>query len=75
MANRKMTHPETFEGIYRRLEEVMLANSGENEFEEIFKLMIIKLWKDLKEPDCIIDNTLSGLIVFFQIEINIFIIT
>jgi len=60
MANRKMTHPETFEGIYRRLEEVMLANSGENEFEEIFKLMIIKLWRDLKEPDCINDNILSA---------------
>lgn len=60
MANRKMTHPETFEGIYRRLEEVMLANSGENEFEEIFKLVIIKLWKELKEPDRIIDDILSA---------------
>ena len=33
--------------MYRRLEEIMLANSGENEFEEIFKIIIIKLWQDV----------------------------
>lgn len=56
MPNRKITHPETFEDVYKRLEEVMLANSGENEFEEIFKLVILKLWQDLINSDCIIDN-------------------
>lgn len=56
MSNRKITHPETFEGVYKRLEEVMLANSGENEFEELFKLVILKLWQDLMSPACTIDN-------------------
>lgn len=47
MAKRKTTNIETFDAAYRRLEEVMLANSGENEFEEIFKIVLIKLWEDL----------------------------
>lgn len=47
MAKRNSTIIETFEAAYRRLEEVMLANSGENEFEEIFKIVLIKLWEDL----------------------------
>lgn len=47
MAKRKTTHIETFDAAYRRLEEVMLANCGENEFEEIFKIVLIKLWNDL----------------------------
>jgi len=44
MAARNNTHLETFESIYKRLEEVLLANSGENEFEEIFKFVTMKLW-------------------------------
>ena len=47
MSRRKNTTIETFDAAYRRLEEVMLANSGENEFEEIFKIVLIKLWEDL----------------------------
>lgn len=47
MAKRKTTNIDTFDSAYRRLEEVMLANSGENEFEEIFKILLIKLWEDL----------------------------
>ena len=47
MAKRKTTHIETFAAAYKRLEEVMLANSGENEFEEIFKIILIKLWEGL----------------------------
>lgn len=47
MSKRRNTNIETFDAAYRRLEEVMLANSGENEFEEIFKIVLIKLWEDL----------------------------
>ena len=47
MSKRKSTSFESFDTIYKRLEEVMLANSGENEFEEIFKIIIVKLWEDL----------------------------
>lgn len=58
MAKRKTTNIETFNGAYRRLEEVMLANSGENEFEEIFKIVLIKLWEDLHTENkvCTLDD-------------------
>lgn len=32
--------------MFFRLEELVLANSGEDEFEEIFKLLIAKLWDE-----------------------------
>ena len=52
MVTRKNKKPDTFEGLYKRLEEVILANSGENEFEEIFKLIILRLWNEINnEPD------------------------
>lgn len=52
LATRRNTKPDTFEGVYKRLEEVILANSGENEFEEIFKLIVLKLWNEMShEPD------------------------
>lgn len=66
MAKRKATNIETFDAAYRRLEEVMLANSGENEFEEIFKIVLIKLWEDLHTENkvCTLDdaNNLLALI-------------
>lgn len=46
MSSRKNTNVESFESIYKRLEEVLLANSGENEFEEIFKFVTLKLWEE-----------------------------
>lgn len=56
MTTRKTVHIITFEDIYKRLEELMLANSGENEFEEIFKLVVIKLWKELNAPESTINT-------------------
>ncbi len=49
MATRKSKNLDMFEGLYKRLEEVILANSGENEFEEIFKLVVLKLWNELND--------------------------
>ncbi|MDD3402037.1 MAG: N-6 DNA methylase [Hespellia sp.] len=46
----------SFEEVYKKLEEVMLANSGENEFEEIFKMVVLKLWNDLH-----LDENISNL--------------
>ncbi len=34
------------ESLFLRLEELVLANSGEDEFEEIFKLLLAKLWDE-----------------------------
>lgn len=49
----------SFEAIYKRLEEVMLANSGENEFEEIFKLLVLKLWVELEGNNRISASTVK----------------
>jgi type I restriction enzyme M protein len=47
MAKRHSANPNTLESIYIRMEELLLANSGEDEFEEILKILVIKLWSDM----------------------------
>jgi type I restriction enzyme M protein len=42
--------PGNWESIFGRLEELVLANSGEDEFEEIFKLLVAKLYAEIS-PD------------------------
>lgn len=49
MARRHVLSTDSLASIFGRLEELVLANSGEDEFEEIFKLLIAKLW-DEREP-------------------------
>lgn len=44
MGRRHIVLPDKLEGLFIRLEEIVLANSGEDEFEEIFKLILAKLW-------------------------------
>ena len=51
MSKRKKIICHTFEDVYKRLEEVILANSGSDEFEEIFKLVILKLWDEQHKTD------------------------
>ena len=58
MLDRENNHS-TFEAIYKRLEEVMLANSGENEFEEIFKLLVLKLWAEMGGIDKVVVPTIQ----------------
>ncbi len=82
MAKRKVTNIETFDAAYRRLEEVMLANSGENEFEEIFKIILIKLWEDLHKENkicmlhdandllALIDNKWPGVLIEKKLHIS-----
>ena len=82
MAKRKATNIETFDAAYRRLEEVMLANSGENEFEEIFKIVLIKLWEDLHTENkvytlddannllALIDDKWSGVLIEKRLNIS-----
>ncbi len=36
-----------WESVFVRLEELVIANSGEDAFEEIFKLLVAKLWDEL----------------------------
>jgi len=46
MAKRHSNHEGNLESMFLRLEELVLANSGEDEFEEVFKLLIAKLWAE-----------------------------
>ena len=47
MAKRHTIEPGSWQSIFGRLEELVLANSGEDEFEEIFKLLVAKLYAEL----------------------------
>jgi type I restriction enzyme M protein len=46
MAQRHVLQPGDLQSIFGRLEELVLANSGEDEFEEIFKLLVAKLFAE-----------------------------
>jgi type I restriction enzyme M protein len=46
MAKRHANQVGNLESMFLRLEELVLANSGEDEFEEVFKLLIAKLWDE-----------------------------
>lgn len=46
MAKRHWNREGDLESLFRRLEELVLANSGEDEFDEVFKLLIAKLWDE-----------------------------
>ncbi len=46
MPKRLANHVGSLESLFLRLEELVLASSGEDEFEEIFKLVIAKLWDE-----------------------------
>ena len=43
MAKRHSDQLGNLESLFLRLEELVLANSGEDEFEEIFELLVAKL--------------------------------
>ncbi len=46
MAKRHTNRVGNFESLFLRLEELILANSGADEFEEVFKLVIAKIWDE-----------------------------
>lgn len=46
MAKRHSNREGDLESMFLRLEELVLANSGEDEFDEVFKLLIAKLWAE-----------------------------
>lgn len=46
MAKRHSNRVDDLESMFLRLEELVLANSGEDEFEEVYKLLIAKLWDE-----------------------------
>lgn len=47
MAKRHSNRGGSLESMFMRLEELVLANSGEDEFEEVFKLLVAKLYAEL----------------------------
>ena len=46
MAKRHWNRKGDLESMFLRLEELVLANSGEDDFEEVFKLLVAKLWDE-----------------------------
>lgn len=46
MPKRHVNHLGSLESMFIRLEELVLANSGEDEFDEVYKLVIAKLWDE-----------------------------
>lgn len=46
MSKRHWNRVGDLESMFLRLEELVLANSGEDEFEEVFKLLVAKLWDE-----------------------------
>lgn len=46
MAKRHQNRTGDLESLFLRLEELVLANSGEDEFEEVYKLVVAKLWDE-----------------------------
>ena len=46
MAKRHWNREGDLESLFLHLEELVLANSGEDEFEEVFKLLVAKLWDE-----------------------------
>jgi type I restriction enzyme M protein len=46
MAKRHEAKAENWDSVFRRLEELVLANSGGDAFEEIFRLIVAKLWEE-----------------------------
>jgi len=46
MSRRHILIPDSLASVFTRLEELVLANSGEDELEEIFKLLLAKLWAE-----------------------------
>lgn len=48
MVKRKGNASGTIQSLFLRLEDLVVANSGEDEFTEIFKLVVAKLWDERK---------------------------
>lgn len=46
MAKRHTNRVGSLESLFLRMEELVLANSGADEFEEVFKLLVAKLWDE-----------------------------
>lgn len=46
MAKRHNNKQGNLESLFLHMEELVLANSGEDEFEEVFKLLVAKLWDE-----------------------------
>ncbi len=46
MAKRHWNREDDLESLFLHLEDLVLASSGEDEFEEVFKLLVAKLWDE-----------------------------
>ncbi len=47
MAKRHLMHPGDWESVFGRLQELVMANSGADDFDEIFRLVVAKLYDEV----------------------------
>lgn len=59
MARRHQLDPRSWESIFRRLEELVLAGSGEDPFAEVFKLLVAQLASETKTETALLGDTAS----------------
>ena len=51
MAKRHVLNPEDWQSVFLRLEELIVANSGGDAYEETFKILLAKLWEEKRNPE------------------------
>jgi type I restriction enzyme M protein len=51
VAKRHVLNPNDWQSVFVRLEELILANSGSDAYEETFKLLLAKIWEEKKSPE------------------------
>ena len=51
MSKRHVLDKNEWSSVFKRLEELVLANSGEDEFEEIFKIILVKLYTETVDEE------------------------
>ena len=59
MAKRHQMKAGDWESIVGRLQELVLANSGEDEFQEIFKILVAKLYAESSRSGALVSPCLS----------------
>ena len=68
MAKRHTLIPDNWESIFLRLQELVMANSGEDPFDEIFKILVLKLYCELKMPENAYNNIANSNTVYTEVS-------
>ncbi len=70
MAKRHQLDPRSWESVFRRLEELVLAGSGENAFNEVFKLLIAQLATETRSEESLLGASATETVNNVQRALN-----